>query len=892
MHIDRNSKADAWLAHTQREQMGRLTLFLGASPGVGKTYAMLNRAHELMLQDVDVVVGIVETHGRVETEQLLAGLKIIPRKKMLYQNRLLEEMDLDQILQIKPKIVLVDELAHSNVPDSRHQYRWQDVNELLDAGIDVYSTLNIQHLESLNDIVYQMTGIRVTETVPDAIFKRLKDVRLIDLPVPDLLERMKQGKIYMPEQTTHALDSFFKSANLTALRDLAIQTVAGQVDLNYREKFTSQGQIIPVQNHLMLVIDGSEACDDLVRRAHRIAERRNALWSVLSVQKSNHKQEYTLTVSKAFNLARKLGAETYLIYNDNTSKAILQAAYDYGVSNILLIHHTPHTLWFRVLHEIKNLWQEESLSEQLLNEKHPFEITLVQPIINQKKGEIEFQSDQNENKWNIKPKELLESSSIISVGLIIATISDHYIGYNDLALIFIITVMLVAIRTQMLVTSISLIICFLCYNYLFIEPRYTFQISAQSAVITIFLFLGSALLVGRLANQLKAQVMSLKSANSVAVQLQELERKLSHCVDFNQILHTARQHLETVLNVEVWLRIGTETSDHHPLVNEKTKIAADWSQKHMQACGRFTNTLSNSDWWFNPLILGQDNGVIGIRYPQSKKILSFEEQRLVELMIEDISQTATRVQLSQELENSRVIGETEKLRSALLSSVSHDLRSPLAAIIGSADSLKYYSEQMSPQDRDALLDTIHIEGERLDRYIQNLLDMTRLGHQGLTLARAWITVDELLTSATERLIRYQPKTIIEQSISPDLPKLYVHPALIEQAIFNVLENAAKFSPENTAIQLHATKVVVNTQDMLQLDIIDQGVGIPEDEREQIFNMFYTMQRGDRGKTGTGLGLTIVKAIIGAHMGQIHAFSAFQHYGTLIRIHLPLHPTAE
>lgn len=249
---------------------------------------------------------------------------------------MLDEMDLDQILKLKPQIVLVDELAHRNVPNSRHEYRWQDVNELLDAGIDVYSTLNIQHLESLNDVVYQITGIRVTETVPDALLKRLKDIRLVDLPVPELLERMNHGKIYFADVAPHALQGFFKVANLTALRDLAIQTVAGQVDIDYREKFVAQGQIIPIQNHVMLAIDGSEFSEDLVRRAHRIAERRNATWSVISIQKSKVETTQAFAVTKAFNLARRLGADTYLLYSNHIASTILQAAYDYGASNILL----------------------------------------------------------------------------------------------------------------------------------------------------------------------------------------------------------------------------------------------------------------------------------------------------------------------------------------------------------------------------------------------------------------------------------------------------------------------------------------------------------------------------------------------------------------------------
>lgn len=880
MQIDRNNKADAWLAHSQREQSGRLTIFLGAAPGVGKTFAMLSRAHELMRQGHHVLVGVVETHGRADTEALIQGLNVVPKKTVEYQDRFLDEMDLDQILKLKPEIVLVDELAHRNVPNSRHEYRWQDVNELLDAGIDVYSTLNIQHLESLNDVVYQITGIRVTETVPDALLKRLKDIRLVDLPVPELLERMNHGKIYLADVAPHALQGFFKPANLTALRDLAIQTVAGQVDIDYREKFVAQGQIIPIQNHVMLAIDGTEFSEDLVRRAHRIAERRNATWSVISIQKSKIENRQTFAVTKAFNLARKLGADTYLLYSNQIAATILQAAYDYGASNILLGKSAKKSLWQRL--------SSDHIADQLLEKQHPFEITFVQPL-KAKNNESKTRIDNSTSDWltqgfGFNPREITESILIVLLGFLVALVSDHFIGYSELALIFVVTVLIVAMRTRMLITIMSVLICFLLYNYFFIEPRFTFRISAERGVMTIIMFIVSALLVGRLANQLRAQVLSLRAANSMSLQLQELERKLSTCVDVEQVLNISKQHLESSLNATVWLRVSGQSVGDTLILNEKDQIAADWTQKNAKPCGRFTNTLTNSEWWFNPVNLVADFGVVAIRFNRNLQSIHFEQQRLAELMIDDIAQTLSRVQLSLQLENSRVVAETEKLRSALLSSVSHDLRSPLAAMIGSADTLKYYGEQMLETDRHELLDTIHIEGERLDRYIQNLLDMTRLGHQGLTLSRAWIGVDELIGSATERLKRYQPHVSIKISFAEELPELYVHPALIEQAVFNVLENAAKFSPENVPIEVNIQQI----ESYLQIEIEDQGVGIPEDEREQIFDMFYTMQRGDRGKTGTGLGLSIVKAIIGAHMGSIEAFSGKHGQGTLIRIRLPLH----
>lgn len=873
MDIDRNVRADAWLSHSQRDEQGRLTLFLGAAPGVGKTYTMLSRAHELMAQQIHIAVGIVETHGRVETEALVAGLNVIPRKRISYNDYFLEEMDLDEILRVKPRIVLVDELAHTNVKTSRHEHRWQDVNELLDAGIDVYSTLNIQHLESLNDVIYKITGIRVTETVPDGFFQRLKDIRLVDLPISELLERLKQGKVYIPEQAQYALNGFFKANHLTALRDLALQFVAENVDIHYRENGQILGKTVPIQSHLMLIMYDGHASEDLVRRAHRLVQHSNTLWSVVYIGRTKVKGAQSLLVTKVLSLARQLGAQTHYIYSDDVPSSILNTAYHHGISQILLEYPV---LWSLAS------WKYRRIVQQILLKSHPFEVTLVQNKHSTKNTQQSIKKMISTSKITLK--ESIESVIIIALGVLCASILDHYVGYNDLAIIFILTVMMIAVRTQMLMTILSVFLCFILYNYLFIEPRYTLQVSAHEGVITIFLFLGCALIVARLASQLKEKISSLKTANSIAMQLQDLERKLSNCLSLNDVMSIAKDHLERNLHVDIWIRFG-DFSQTIDVLSEKEIIAADWTQRNLQPCGRFTKTLNQSDWWFIPLPLQKESGVIGIRYHSLKKKLSFEEHRLIDLMIEDIIQTASRIQLSLQLEDARVTNETEKLRSALLSSVSHDLRSPLAAMIGAADTLRYFGKDISESEYMELLDMIHSEGGRLDRYIKNLLDMTRLGHEGLTLARTEVSIEDVIDSAVKRLISYQDDLKIKCYIPASLPPMSIHPALIEQAIFNVLENAAKFSPVNVPIVVKA----INLQDrILQIDIIDEGPGIPEVERDEIFSMFYTMQRGDRNPTGTGLGLTIVKGIIGAHMGKIEALSAFETYGTLVRIQLPFH----
>ncbi|NUF61761.1 sensor histidine kinase KdpD [Acinetobacter bereziniae] len=878
---DRNNKADVLLQHTQRYQSGRLTIFLGAAPGVGKTFAMLVRAHELALQGNNIVIGYVETHGRVETENLLAGLKIIPRKVIEYQGHQLEEMDLDAVLATKPSIALVDEFAHSNMPNSRHEKRWQDINELLDAGIDVFTTMNIQHLESLNDVVFQITGIRVAETVPDRVFERIRDIRLIDLPVSELLERLNQGKVYVPEQAQQALQRFFNHSNLTALRELAMQTVASHVDSDVRENFSIQGLVpIPLKNHILIMLDGGGHAEALVRAGCRIAENRQAHWTVVAFSedsqihyKSENSQQRE--IERALNLTRQLGGMTEILYGKQHAKTLFDYVIDRGISTLVLTQSKAKSFQF-------HLKFKQNFVDQLLKYQPSFELSMV-PIVAENKP---YSTILEQSRF-LNLREIFYVLSTTVMSIFIASLGEKYLGIEELSVIFITAVVFVASKTRMLAAVFSAILFFLAYNFFFITPKFTFQISAHQGVITVVAFLGAALISSRLASRLKEQVVALKAANSYNSIMQDLGQKLSVAVDLKQVQEIAENSLSKNLNAEIWFYFPGLSAEVSPLltISDKEKISADWTFKNHQPSGRFTQTLTENDWWFLPLLASkQCLGVVGIKFPKHLSVLNTEQKQLTETMIEYIAQAISRTQLSKALEIANINSETEKLRSALLSSVSHDLRSPLASMIGAADTLTNYRHSMDEQDQDSLLEAIRLEGERLDRYIQNLLDMTRLGHEGLSLKRDWIGVDELIGSAVRRLKRYMPHSLVEVHLPEQSLSLYVHAALIEQAIFNVLENAAKFSPEHKAVCID---VVQCSENEIEIAISDQGQGIPEDERERIFDMFYTMERGDRGQYGTGLGLTIVKAIIGAHMGKIMASSAKNNQGTCIRMQLPI-----
>ncbi|MGP1664405.1 MAG: ATP-binding protein [Rhodanobacter sp.] len=874
MSDQRATQADALLGELRRQGAGRLTIFLGAAPGVGKTYAMLSRARELKRQGLDLVIGIAETHGRVETAALLEGLEVLPRKRIEYRDRILEELDLDALLARQPGLALVDELAHTNAPGSRHEKRWQDVVELLDAGIDVHSTVNIQHLESLNDLVHRITGVRVSETVPDVVFDRLRDIILVDLPPRELIQRLKDGKVYLPEQAASALQAFFTPSNLTALRELAMQTAADRVDSDLREVQAARGLPGPtLRRDVLVAIDGLGQSEYLVRVGRRLAERRDAPWTVVGVQTGmafppDRQREF----DEAFALARRLGGEAILLQSPSIVDALLDHASRIGASAII-VGRTRERPVARIFNR--------TLTQQLIQRGAHYELTIVSTPEARAKSRRKLR----EVSARLSTRDLAIAVGGSAIGVAVATVAERWVGLDDLSMVFIVAVLVVAARTRMTAAVLAAALCFLAYNFFFIEPRFTFFIGARQGVVTVLLFLIAALVAGRLASRLRAQVLALRAANAHTTALQSLSRQLANAADVGQVVKAGRDALRRALGVAAIIQLGEQPLDHDRQfgVDEKGRAAADWARAHRQSAGRFTGTLASSEWWLLPLLAdGRSDGVVALRFPPSEDRLGDQQRRLAEAMVEEIAQAVVRTQLVTDLEDARVTGETERLRSALLSSVSHDLRSPLASIIGAASSLDNYGEDMNREDRRSLLETIRLEGERLDRYIQNLLDMTRLGHGGLTLNRDWIGVDELIGSATTRLQRYQPSSRFEIQIADGLAPIWVHPALVEQGLFNVLENAAKFSPSDEPVTIEARDV----EGQLRIDVRDRGPGIPEEERKRIFDLFYSVERGDRGREGTGLGLTISQGMIGAHGGSVEALPGLGGRGTTIRITLP------
>ncbi|MBW8312726.1 MAG: sensor histidine kinase KdpD [Rhizobium sp.] len=880
MPPDRAAQADALLGTLQRERGGALKVFLGAAPGVGKTYAMLGAARDLARRGVDVVVGLVETHGRAETESLLQGLEVLPRRRLDYHDRTLEEFDLDALLARRPKLAVVDELAHRNAPGSRHERRYQDIEELLDAGIDVYTTVNIQHLESLNDLVRQLTGVRVRETVPDAFLDRARDLVLVDLPPRELIERLQQGKVYVPEQAASALQSFFSPSNLTALRELAVQQVADRVDADLREHMAARGSSpVPIRRRVLVAIDGYDNSEYLVRVGRKLAERRQAPWTVVFVDTGDADGGRSRMVEQCFALARRLGGEVVTLRGSSVVGELVAFAGQHAVSTIV-IARTRERPFARMFNR--------TLTQQLLQRGAHFELTIINTPYARARARRRLELPEGPPLWG----EGVFATVAVALSVLSGALAERFLSLEELSLVFIPAVMLVAVRARMAVAAYAALLCFMAYNFFFIEPRYTFQIAAGQGVVAVGVFLVVALISGRLANRLRNQVLMLRAANARTEALQALSQQLASAADEGEVHRAAARLLHIALGADVVVLAAAdgqalqavEAEPPGSALDAAAAGAAEWCLRHLQPAGRYTDTLNGAGWWCLPLAQGERAlGVLALRPARDLVRLPPELEGLAQAMAQDLAQAVARTRLVDALESARVQGETERLRAALLASVSHDLRSPLSSIIGSAESLSAYRDRLSPDDQRALAEGILSEGQRLDRYIQNLLDMTRLGHGTLKLTREWVGLDEIIGSAVTRLRKLAPQATFETLLAPGLPLLYVHPALVEQGLFNILENAAKFSPAGAAVRIRAERI----GEQLRIDISDRGPGIPEDERRRIFDMFYTVARGDRGAQGTGLGLAICQGMMGAHGGTVEALPGEDGVGTTIRITLPL-----
>jgi two-component system, OmpR family, sensor histidine kinase KdpD len=879
---------EALLKAAKKEGRGRLKIFLGAYPGVGKTYAMLEAARERRREGTDVVIGIVETHGRAETEALLPGFEILPRRRLMYRGRVFSEMDLDALLWRKPQLAIVDELAHTNVEGSRHVKRHQDVEELLGAGIDVFTTLNVQHIESLNDVVERIARVRVRETLPDKVLELADEIELIDLPPDDLIQRLREGKVYIGDQIGRAMQHFFGKGNLTALRELSMRVAAERVDaemVHYMRAHAIAGPW-PAQDRLLVCINESPVANKLVRTAKRMAERARMPWLAVNVHTPRHDRlpdDAKDRIAEALRLAESLGGEAVTLHAEsNVVKELLAFAQSRNVTRILL-GRPRQRRW--------SGWLKEHVTERLLKNPGQFEITVVAPAGEMSPGQV-IQA----NPLELTPHFPAFGWATLAVGVAagISHVADRYLPVANLSLIFLMAVLLVAIRFGLWPSVYTSLLSFVAYNFFFTEPHHTFIVDNQGDVLTVVFFLVVAVIVGNLAARLQAQVEAMRVTARRTANLYDFSRRIAGAASLNDVLWAAVHHVASTLQCQSLVLLPREgdrleIASGFPPEDQMSPTAwgaARWAWAHDQAAGWGSGTLPASEWLFLPLKTGRGPiGLLGVSFETQKRQLTPEQRHLLEALVDQVAVAVERTNLVTDIEDARLLTETERLRSALLSSVSHDLRTPLVSIIGSATGLASCDGALSNADRAQLVQTILEESERLNRFVQNLLDMTRLGYGALQPNREWVDLREIVGRACKQMARPLASLRIEARIEDDVPILYVDPILIEQVLVNVLDNAGKHSLPGGRIEIAATlegaRVVVK--------VSDAGPGIPPEARNSVFDVFYRVRAGDKQAAGTGLGLSICRGLIEAHGGEIEALPGPAGRGTTIAFWLPVQP---
>ncbi|MGF1551483.1 MAG: ATP-binding protein [Paracoccaceae bacterium] len=844
---------DALLADAKREERGRLRIFLGAAPGVGKTYAMLKAARREKREGVDVVAGVIETHGRRETERLSVGIETVPRRLIVYRDRPLPEMDLDALLARRPTLALVDELAHTNVPGSRHAKRWQDVRELIEAGIDVYTTLNVQHLESLNDVVERIAGIEVRETLPDAVLQEADEIELVDLSPDDLQKRLREGKVYVPEQAERAVARFFSRGNLTALREMAMRAAAERVDrdmLDYRAAHAVEASW-PTRERLLVCLGMGGDPMRLVRVGKRMADRGRAPWIVAHVVEGGPGAgEAEARADKALLLAERLGAETETLPAPRApAEAVLDFARRRNVSRIVV-----------------GAGPRKGLA-RLVGDGAGFEVTVVGRDPGRRPA----------------PRAEAERGAagdyLIAVGAVAAAVPvasglQAVLPQADVSLVFLAAVLGAAMLGRVGAALAASVIAFLAYNFFLTEPRFTFLIERPDQLVTVVFFLVFAAVTGTLAARLKRQIDTVRAASRQTRALYEFSRRALAATSEHDMAHAIVSHVHATLGLDaVRLQRGpggrpapVAARPEASGLGEDARAAAAWALGRAERAGWTTDTLPASRWLFLPLATSEAPlGVLGVAPPEGgPRTLGAADLRLLETLSDQSALILERGRMIAQTTAAERYSQTEKLRTALLSSVSHDLRTPLVAIVGSVSSLRALGERLSPADREALLADVAAEAERLNRFIQNLLDMARLGYGALRLRLEWLDLADVVAAAVERLRLRLGATRVAVAIAPEAALVHADPTLLEQCLVNLIDNAARFAPEGTPVEIRAERA----NGALALSVADHGPGVAPGERERLFDMFHRAGGGDAQGAGTGLGLAIVRGFVEAMGGQV------------------------
>ncbi|MGZ8200753.1 MAG: DUF4118 domain-containing protein [Methylosarcina sp.] len=896
------------MARVERKQAkarrGRLKIFFGMAAGVGKTYAMLLAARERRAENLDIVVGLVETHGRSETKALLEGLEVLPPQQIDYRGTVLREFDLDAALKRRPSIILVDELAHTNAPGSRHPKRWQDIEELLDAGIDVYTALNVQHLESLNDDIGQIAGIRIWETVPDTVFEEADEIELVDLPPDELLLRLREGKVYLPQQAQEAIRNFFRKGNLIALRELALRQTAHRVDaqmLDYREDNAIR-EVWQVSERILVCIGPNGLAERLVRAGKRFAAGLRADWIVVYVETPELQRlpaEKRDAVLRILRIAEQLGAETVTLSSPNMSEAIIKFSSDRNVTKIMMGKPSRRG-WRRFV--------LGSVVDTLIVEAHNINIYLLGSPQKPREGEENLQLVARRKE--VLPGLLQRSKTrkkgyyigyLWAVGVtllsaVLARLMHGRFEQSNLAMIFLLGVVLIATRFGRGPSVFASILGVLVFDFFFVTPYHSFAVSDSQYVVTLGAMLIVAVLISNLTANVRSQAKVASHRERRASILYAMSKDLAMAKSETEIACMAVRHIHVefsgqnvILFPDATGRLVYPKEESLPESLRGADLSvAQWVFDHNELAGQGTTTLPGAKAVYFPIDDGNAVlGVLALVPINLRRVFLPEQQKLLGTFLRLIAQALTRLRFTEQAKTVALQIETEGLRNSLLSSISHDLRTPLATIVGSASTLAEDEGNLKPEDRAELSRAIYDEARRMSNLVSNILDMARLDAGMIQLHKDWYPVEEIIGTVLTRFSKQMAGRNVKVALPPGIPLIYCDAVMIEQVLTNLLENALRYTPAGSPLEI----TVDVSADKVEISLADHGPGIPEGLENRLFEKFYRL-RDETAQSGVGLGLPICRAIVSVHGGSIRAHNRPEG-GAIFMFTLPLdHPPPE
>ena len=870
--IEQRPDPDKLLEKVQRAEAragtGKLKIFFGACAGVGKTYAMLTEAREVAAEGVDVVVGVVETHRRADTEALVEGLEVLAQRRIEYRGAVLHELDIDAILKRRPNLVLVDELAHSNAPGSRHPKRWQDIKELLAAGIDVYTTVNVQHLESLNDVVGQITGVRIAETVPDSVFDEADEVEVVDLPPDDLLQRLKSGKVYMPEQAVHAIANFFRKGNLIALRELALRRTADRVDAQAREYRDDAAikRVWQLKERLLVAVGPGPHAEQIVRAGRRLAGSLRADWIAIYVETpalQRLPEAERARVLRALRLAQELGAETATVPGENVADALIAFAAERNAGKIVL-GRSIAPVWIR--------WLGTSIYDALYARANAVDLLVVGGAADEQKPPppaAEPERRPTKSNW----RDYLDAGIALLIVTALGVFLRERIDITNIAMLYLVAIVWVSVRTGRGPAVAASVVGVALFDFTCVPPYYDFAVSDTEYIVTFAVMLVVALTITELTAGMRYQARIAAHRERRSAALAAMSRELSGALTADQIAQIAVQHVQGVFEAPAALLLPNREEQLRVAPDEQAAAlpqldlsVGQWVHDRWQPAGLGTDTLAGTPIHYVPLRAPVRNrGVLALQPRNERLIFVPEQQRLLDTFAAQIALALERVHFVEVAQEAELGIASERLRNSLLASISHDLRTPLAVITGAASSLVDQAPNLSEESRQELTETIFEQAVSMSELTANVLDMARFETGAVQLNRQWHPFEEVVGAVLERLRPRLTGRRIDIDLADCPPLVWLDSVLIGQVLTNLLDNCAKYTPAGSAIEIRAAK----DDKGVAVSVCDHGPGLAPGEETRIFDKFYR-SHPESATGGAGLGLAICRAIVEAHRGEIAA----------------------